>query len=153
MSAEAGTSGSAPGSGARLIRFVSKNLHSIGLPIAVVLLIIIFALSTDLFLTARNLRNVGLQASALATVAFGQMVVILTAGLDLSVGATVALVSVVTALVMVEYGMPAGILAGLLTGVAVGLASGSAVPVDRRPLAELAFADRFGRALELAALR
>ena len=41
----------------------------------------------------------------------------------------------------------------ILTGVAVGLASGSAVPVDRRPLAELAFADRFGRALELAALR
>lgn len=127
MSAEAGTTGPLPTPGARMIRFMLNNLHNIGLPIAVVILIIIFASSSDLFLTARNLRNVGLQASALATIAFGQMVVILTAGLDLSVGATVALVSVVTALVMVEYGMPAGIFAGLITGIAVGLVNGTLV--------------------------
>jgi ribose transport system permease protein len=101
-----------------------NNLHSIGLPVATIALIAYFASQSELFLTARNLRNVGLQAAALAAVSFGQTVVILTAGLDLSVGATVALVSVITALGMVEFGMSTGILLGILAGVAVGLVNG-----------------------------
>jgi ribose transport system permease protein len=51
-------------------------------------------------------------------------VVILTAGLDLSVGAIVALVSVVTGMAMIEFGIPVGILIGVLAGVAVGLVNG-----------------------------
>lgn len=119
------TAGAPARSGSRgAVDFVRHNLHNIGLPVAVAILVIALALSTELFLTPRNLRNVGLEVAALAAVSFGQTVVILTAGLDLSVGAIVALVSVVTGLAMVEFGMPLGILIGLLAGVAVGLVNG-----------------------------
>jgi ribose transport system permease protein len=103
---------------------VGNNLHNFGLPIALLILMTIFAIASDLFLTGRNLRNVGLHASALAAVAFGQTVVIIARGLDLSVGAIVALVSVVTALAMIEYGMVVGLCLGIISGVAVGLVNG-----------------------------
>jgi ribose transport system permease protein len=104
--------------------FNRERLRTIGLPVATIGLVAFFAWQSELFLTARNLRNVGLQAAALAAVSFGQTVVILTAGLDLSVGAVVALVSVVSALGMVQFGIPVGICLGLLAGLAVGLANG-----------------------------
>jgi ribose transport system permease protein len=99
-------------------------LHSAGLPIALVALVCFFSIKSDLFLTAQNLRNVGLQAAALAAVSFGQMIVILTSGLDLSVGATVALVSVVSAIAINHFGVAAGILCGILTGAAIGIING-----------------------------
>ena len=108
----------------RILRTIRNNLHNFGLPIALLILIVIFAMKSDLFLTARNLRNVGLQAAALAAVSFGQTVVILTGGLDLSVGAIVALVSVLTAMGIVAFDMPTGIALGLLAGLTVGLANG-----------------------------
>ena len=55
---------------------------------------------------------------------FGQTFAILTAGLDLSVGAIVALVSIVGALVMRDHGVVAGLVAALATGVTVGLVNG-----------------------------
>jgi ribose transport system permease protein len=103
---------------------IRNNLHNFGLLIALLILIAIFATKTDLFLTARNLRNVGLQAAALAAVSFGQTVVIVTGGLDLSVGATVALVSVVTAMGIVSFDIPTGIAFGLMSGLVIGLANG-----------------------------
>jgi ribose transport system permease protein len=53
--------------------------------------------------------------------------VILTAGLDLSVGSTVALVSVVSGFGMRELGIAGGAVAGLLTGIAVGVVNGLVV--------------------------
>jgi ribose transport system permease protein len=76
------------------------------------------------FLSVQNFRNIGLQAAALAVVSFGQSVVILGAGLDLSVGAIVAMVSIVSALAMLTFGVPAGLCVGLLAGMAAGLANG-----------------------------
>jgi ribose transport system permease protein len=99
-------------------------LQSAGLPIALVALVGFFSIKSDLFLTAQNLRNVGLQAAALAAVSFGQMIVILTSGLDLSVGATVALVSVVSAIAINHFGVAAGILCGILAGAAIGIING-----------------------------
>lgn len=107
--------------------FLRRNLHNVGLPLAVFLLAVLFSMTSEFFLTVQNLRNVGLQAAALAAVSFGQTLVILTGGLDLSVGSIVALVSVVSALAMVELGIPLGILVGLSAGVAVGLINGLVV--------------------------
>ncbi|MEA2986234.1 MAG: ribose transport system permease protein, partial [Alphaproteobacteria bacterium] len=98
--------------------------REIGLPLAVLGLIVVFASFSDVFLSLANFRNVGLQAAALAAVSFGQTLVILTAGLDLSVGSIVALVSVVTALAILNFGIFAGVLIGLLTGVVAGLVNG-----------------------------
>jgi ribose transport system permease protein len=98
--------------------------QEIGLPVAVLLLIIFFSAMSPVFLSGPNFRNMGLAAAALAAVSFGQTFTILTAGLDLSVGSTVALVSIVASLIMREYGVPSGIVVALAVGCAVGLVNG-----------------------------
>jgi ribose transport system permease protein len=103
---------------------IARHGREIGLPVAVIVLVAYFAYRSEVFLTVPNFRNIGLQASALATVAFGQTAVILTAGLDLSVGAIVALVSVVTALAMLQYGVVPGVLIGAAVGILAGLVNG-----------------------------
>ena len=79
--------------------------REIGLPAVVIILMAIFGLTSDVFLTTQNLRNIGVAAAALAAVSFGQTFVVLTAGLDLSVGSTVALVSVVAAYGIRSHGI------------------------------------------------
>ena len=105
-------------------RLVLERGMEVALPAVTIGLIVLFASLSDVFLTPQNFRNIGIAASALAAVSFGQTFVILTAGLDLSVGATVALVSVVSAFVMREYGIAPGILAALVCGVCVGIVNG-----------------------------
>jgi ribose transport system permease protein len=120
------------GGGRRVVGFVREHLDAdslrqAGLPLAVLALIIYFTVQSSVFLTITNFQNVGLQAAALALVSFGQCFVILTAGIDLSVGSTVALVSVVCATVMKDHGIVAGILAALATGLVVGVVNGGVV--------------------------
>ncbi|TAI63490.1 ABC transporter permease [Bradyrhizobium sp. Leo170] len=106
------------------VSFLRRHSREIGLPLIVVLMTMVFSVSSDVFLSAPNFRNIGVSAAALAAVSFGQTFAILTAGLDLSVGSTVALVSIVGSLVMRSYGIPAGLLAAIATGAAVGLVNG-----------------------------
>jgi ribose transport system permease protein len=109
------------------LRLSRIDLRQVGLPVAVLVMIVVFAMRSDVFMTATNFQNVGLQAAALACVACGQTFVILTAGLDLSVGSTVALVSVVCAMGFRDHGWWAGIGFGLLAGLVVGLVNGLVV--------------------------
>jgi ribose transport system permease protein len=102
-----------------------------GLPLAVLALMIFFAAQSSVFFTVANFQNVALQAAALALVAFGQCFVVLTAGIDLSVGSTVAVASVVTAIVMKDTSITVGIAAGLGAGMAVGLINGLVITVLR----------------------
>ena len=97
------------------------NARDIGLPLAVIALVVSFSVLSPVFPTLQNFRNIGIAAAALAAVSFGQTFTILTAGLDLSVGSTVALVSVIAAFGMRRYGIAAGTIEALLTGAAVGL--------------------------------
>ena len=103
---------------------VRHYVRDIGLPLALIVLIVLLSILSPVFLTAQNFRNIGIAAAALAAVSFGQTFVVLTAGLDLSVGSTVALVSVITAFGMRRHGITAGAIEGLLTGAVVGLANG-----------------------------
>lgn len=80
------------------------------------------ALSNEFFLTESNLTNILLQGSILGIVAFGSTFILLSGELDLSIGAGVALVSVVSATVMVDTG---SIALGLAAGVGVGLVLGA----------------------------
>ena len=98
--------------------------REIGLPIVVLVLVLVFSISSDVFFTAQNLRNIGVAAAALAAVSFGQTFAVLTAGLDLSVGSTVALVSVVAAYGMRRDGIALGVAEGILAGTFVGLING-----------------------------
>lgn len=70
-----------------------------GIGLALILLMVILAiLSPEYFLTRENLNNVARQSSVNAMLALGQFVVILTAGIDLSVGAIMALSMIMMAL-------------------------------------------------------
>ncbi len=94
------------------------------LVIALVVLLIIFAILAPNFLTVSNILNVLRHASPLFMLATGQTLVILLAGIDLSQGSLVGFVSVMTGLAMMQFGsIPAGIVVGLLTGATVGFVS------------------------------
>ena len=70
------------------------------------LICVVLALLSDVFLTSNNILNVLRQASLLFLIASGLTLVILTAGLDLSVGANVALSACLAASVIKITGSP-----------------------------------------------
>ena len=91
--------------------------------IALVLLILFGALRYDHFLGAYNVLSVLRYNSMFALTSLGMCFVIMTAGIDLSVGTTAACASVVSA-IFSPFGLLPGLLAGLATGLAVGLVNG-----------------------------
>ncbi len=107
-----------------MARAVLRGLQA-GPLLILALLVLVMTLSSPYFLTRGNLTNLGFQTSIVAVLALGQLVVILTRGVDLSVGAVVALSGVLAAL---AAGAGAGgaltLLVMLATGAAVGLLNG-----------------------------
>src|SRR5947207_7696529 len=102
----------------RLRNLLRHKARDIGLPLAVVALIVLFSVLSPVFPTVQNFQNIGIAAAALAAVSFGQTFVILTAGLDLSVGSTVALISVIMAFGMRSQGIAVGLMEGIIAGAA-----------------------------------
>ena len=101
---------------------------------AALLICIILSLLSDSFLSLGNILNVLRQASLLFFIASGLTLVVLTAGLDLSVGANVALSACLAGTVIQQTGSPLlGILTGLLSGGIVGLLNGVMVTALRIP--------------------
>lgn len=98
---------------------------------ALVVLLVLFGaltLLSDEFLTGNNLANLARQVAIFGIIAVGQLLVILTAGIDLSVGSVLGLSGAVTAELLVHgWPIPLAILVGLLVGVALGLVNGSLV--------------------------
>ena len=113
---------------------VREWLSAYAIFVALVLECIVLALATDAFFTVDNLLNVLRQNAFTAILAAGMTFVILTAGIDLSVGSTVGLAGVICADLLVR-GAPGGvaIAAGLLVGLGVGAANGLAITRLRVP--------------------
>ena len=102
--------------------------------VAVALISLGLALTTDVFFTSANLLNVLRQASLTFLIASGLTLTILTAGLDLSVGANVGLSACVAATVMKGTDSIAlGVLAGLGCGSLVGVLNGLMVTLLKLP--------------------
>lgn len=97
--------------------------------IALILLIIVFSVASSDFLTPNNWLNIMQQSSIIAISAIGMTFVIITSGIDLSVGSTVALSGLLSAQLIVQHGLPPwlAILVGLVAGVAIGLFNGFGV--------------------------
>ncbi|WP_257351103.1 ABC transporter permease subunit [Pseudalkalibacillus decolorationis] len=107
---------------------ISKGLGSVqklGPVLGLVLITIILAIMSPNFLTVDNILNVLRQVSINAIIAFGMTFVILTGGIDLSVGSILALGSALTA-GMLASGMDPilAVLIGLLAGAIMGLING-----------------------------
>jgi ribose transport system permease protein len=107
------------------------------LPGAVHLLVALsvgLALATPHFLTATNLVHVALQAAVLLIVALGMTLVILTEGIDLSVGPVLGLCGVVMAQLLIGgVPIPLALAAGALIGVGFGVLNGVLVAVAGLP--------------------
>jgi ribose transport system permease protein len=88
--------------------------------------------SGGVFLQPSNLVNLGLQNVVLILVALGQLLVILSGGIDLSVGATLALSSVMVVLFQ-DYGLIPAILIALTISAALGLVNGASITYLRLP--------------------
>lgn len=96
---------------------------------ALVLICLVFAILEPQFFTSGNLLNVGRQAAVLIIVACGMTLVIISANIDLSVGSTVALCSVVGASLSAEHGAGglSTTIAMVLLGALVGAVNGALV--------------------------
>jgi ribose transport system permease protein len=102
----------------------SRGLTGWILPIVGLLAMIVVGLIQPQFLSAENLVNVIGQSAPLAIFALGQMIPIITRGLDLSQGGVVVAASVVYALVAQQFGTSAGALAALTLGLCAGSLNG-----------------------------
>ncbi len=92
--------------------------------VAIVVLLALFRLWVPQFLTAENLLDLAQQISVNAILAFGMTLVILIGGIDLSVGAVIALAGTITVSVMSRHGLPAGLGAGLVMAALFGAVNG-----------------------------
>jgi ribose transport system permease protein len=92
------------------------------------------SLRTETFFTSNNLFNVSRSFSWIAVAAFGQSMVIIIGGVDLSMGAVMALAGLISAFCM-RAGVPVSlaVVAGLATGGAVGWVNGTVVGRVRLP--------------------
>jgi len=104
----------------------SSVLMTLGQFLGLVLIIALFAvLEPKLFFTLYNFRIVAVQTVIVALAAMGMTLIIISGGIDLSVGSVIALVTVSTALAL-QHGWPPilAALVGVLTGATCGLLSG-----------------------------
>jgi ribose transport system permease protein len=108
---------------------VTRWIFSLGtsatLFLIIVLLFVFLSFTTNSFLTVENLVNLLRQTSINGVIALGMLVVIITAGIDLSVGAVVAISGIVNALLL-QQGVPLVVTVpfSLLIGAGVGLFNG-----------------------------
>ncbi|MDP9842242.1 ABC transporter permease [Streptosporangium lutulentum] len=93
----------------------------------VVLLVAVAATTSDTFLTQTNLTNLLKQMVTTGLLAFGMLVVILTGGIDLSVGSVVAISGILSAGLVSGLPLPVAIAAGLAAGIGFGLINGTLV--------------------------
>jgi ribose transport system permease protein len=90
-----------------------------------VVLLIVFSIFGEGFATLPNILNIGVQGSVLLLLALPMTLIIMTEGLDLSMGAVLSLAGVVLAmLLMNEHGLAVALAAGVGVGLAFGIANG-----------------------------
>ncbi len=113
----------------RARRFIRRHQNVLIIWGVLVIVFVVSALVSEPFTGPRNLINLSRQSAALALVAVGQTFVLLSAGIDLSVGSTISLIVVIMAAIMepTPESMFLTTLAGLGIGVAVGLFNGLAI--------------------------
>ena len=104
----------------------SKLLQQVGSLIGLILIVVVISILNPSFLAPSNLFNILRQVSINALIAFGMTFVILTGGIDLSVGSILALSSAIMAGMLASgtdafLAMGVGLLAGLIMGLINGL--------------------------------
>lgn len=114
---------------------VLHKYPAIGPAIVLVVAIIVFALMNERFIQPANLSLILQQVAVVGTLAIGQTLIILTAGIDLSVGAIMVLSSLVMAKLSADAGLPGplALLIGFVTGLVAGFINGFLVTRVKLP--------------------
>ncbi len=102
---------------------LTRNLRQSGIYIAFVAIVALFAVLTDgVSLSPINITNIVLQYSYILVLAIGMVIVIIAGHIDLSVGSVVALTGAISAVLVIQQGLPwwAGMLAAIGVGLLVG---------------------------------
>ena len=102
----------------RVVNLLIRN----AMVIVLVLVMVFFALRNDRFISVANARTILIAAAPFALVALGQTIVILTGGIDLSVGSVIAVSAMTGAWISVHYENMVwlGIIAAILVGTSSG---------------------------------
>lgn len=103
----------------RILRFFSTEGATVG--ILLVAVVVVFSLLNSVYLTSENLENILVQSTFVLLIAVGMTFVLITGGIDLSVGSVLGLSAGISVLVLVEGG---GFLLAVLAALAVGFAFG-----------------------------
>jgi ribose transport system permease protein len=108
-----------------------KKFASFG---SLILISIVLSIISPQFFSLDNLLSVGLQISVIALLAIGELLVIITGGIDLSVGSTLALSGIISSMLL-SAGFPISIaiIAGLATGAFCGLINGFIIAKGKLP--------------------
>jgi len=105
-----------------------------GVALVLVVLVVLFGLAGSRFLTPANIANILVQSTVLILLALPMTLIIMTEGLDLSMGAVLTLASIALATTVVATGSPAlGLLAGLGVGLGFGIVNGGLVALAGLP--------------------
>lgn len=108
-----------------------SHIRRYGLWIALGALIVFFCIASDSFRSTTNLKNILNQQAIIGVVACGMLVMMISGGFDLSVGAAGGAVGVLAAYVSQHDGLVLGILAALALGVSIGMVNGFLVTKAR----------------------
>jgi ribose/xylose/arabinose/galactoside ABC-type transport system permease subunit len=92
--------------------------------IAIIILILFASVMSDSFLTERNLVNLSRQMVTNGLLSMGMLIVVLSGGIDLSVGSVVALAGILATGLQLSIPLPLAIFVGILAGMLVGVANG-----------------------------
>ncbi len=109
-----------------VVKYLKRNLGIIAALLVLCVFLSVNPETTKTFLTQKNVFNVLRQISSNLYLACGMTMVIILAGIDLSVGSVIALSGCISAGCVSRYGLPIGvaILVGLLVGLVVGMFNG-----------------------------
>jgi fructose transport system permease protein len=124
-----------PGGLATRVHDILHTNATLGPLFVLVLAVVIFSMSADRFLEPGNLSLIVQQVMVVGTLGIAQTLIILTAGIDLSVGAIMVLSSIVMAKLSADEGVPGlvALLIGFGVGTACGLVNGMLVTRLRLP--------------------
>lgn len=102
---------------------------------SLIVLVLLFGIMNPLFLTPSNLSDILLSTVVIGLLALGATFVIITGGIDLSVGTGMSLTSVIVGVTLTYMGLPLafGVVAGILAGAVIGLINGLLISYLRIP--------------------
>ena len=115
----------------KLTDLIRNNSIEFGVGIGLIVLFLFFSVSSQYFLKTKNLYNILYQVSAIGILAVAQTMVILTGGIDLSIGAIFTLSGWVMCFLVKDVGFVQGIVVGLAVGLLCGAINGFLIAISR----------------------